>query len=82
MAEDWRTVTPLETEDPAQPRRQVDLVALVPGVLFIALAASVMAGMDVPAGLFRNGGFLWIVLVAAGIAILVSELRKARRRTD
>jgi hypothetical protein len=83
VAEDWTTVTPLETEDPMRPRRRhpVDLVALVPGVLFIVLAVSVMSGMDVPAGLFRNGGLLWIVLVGAGVAILVSELRKNRRPT-
>jgi hypothetical protein len=83
VAEDWTTVTPLETEDPVRPRRRhaVDLVALVPGVLFIVLAVSVMSGVDVPADLFRNGGLLWIVLVGAGVAILVSELRRNRRRT-
>ena len=30
--------------------------------------------------LFEDGGFLWLVLIGAGVALLVSELRKARRR--
>ena len=45
---DWQTVTPLSTEDvPPEPRRRVvDLTALVPGVLCIALAIVLMAGVD------------------------------------
>jgi hypothetical protein len=77
---DWQEVTPLETEDVDQPRRTVDLVALIPGVLFIGLAVVVMAGVDLPVTLFQDGGILWVVLIAAGVALLIGELRKARRK--
>ncbi|GAA3154814.1 hypothetical protein GCM10010531_02430 [Blastococcus jejuensis] len=78
---DWQTVTPLETEDPESPRRRsVDRVALVPGVFFIVLAIVLMTGLDLPLGLFSDGGILWLVLIGAGVALLMSELRKARRR--
>jgi hypothetical protein len=79
---EWQQVTPLGTEDgtPAQQHRSPDLVALVPGVLFIVLAVTVMAGVDFPVGLFRDGGLLWLVLIGAGVWLLVNELRKARRR--
>jgi hypothetical protein len=79
QAQDWETITPLSTEDPAPPRRRVDLVALVPGVLFAVLAIGLMAGVAIP-HVLAGGGLLWVVLVAAGIALLISELRKARRR--
>ena len=78
---DWQTVTPLSTEDtPEPPRRSVDLGALVPGVLFIALAVVLMAGVDLPFRFWEDGGFVWILLIGGGIALLVSELKKARRR--
>lgn len=78
---DWQTVIPLETEDPEPPRRRsVDRVALVPGVFFIVLAIVLMTGLDLPLGLFSDGGILWLVLIGAGVALLMSELRKARRR--
>ena len=78
---DWETVTPLTTEDPAQPaRRGPDRTALIPGLFFVVLAISLMAGLDLPVRIFENGGFLWLVLLGAGVALLVSELRKARRR--
>jgi hypothetical protein len=78
---DWQTVTPLDTEDPPpQPRRRVDLGALVPGVFFIVLAIVLMAGAQLPLGIWENGGFVWILLIGGGIALLVSELKKARRR--
>jgi hypothetical protein len=77
---DWQTVTPLATEDAVPPRRRPDLTALVPGVVFIVLAITLMTGIDLPLGLWEDGGFLWLVLIGAGIALLVSELRKARRR--
>lgn len=81
QAQDWQTVTPLETEDAEHPRkRQVDLIALVPGVLFMVLAVVGMTGVDLPGNLFRGGGILWVALIGAGIALLISELRKARRR--
>jgi hypothetical protein len=75
----WQEIAPLETEAPPPPtRRAVDLVALVPGVFFVVLAVAVMAG--VPVSFFFGGGVLWLVLIGGGVALLVSELRKARAR--
>lgn len=74
----WQTVTPLETEDAAPPvRRGVDWVALIPGLLFVALAITLMTGLDL--FLFDNGGLVWIALIGSGVALLASELRKVRR---
>lgn len=80
--QEWQAVMPLATEDPPQPepRRKADLVALVPGVLFIVLAVSTMAGLSLPLGLFDDGGLLWLALVGVGAALLAKELRKARNR--
>ena len=79
--EDWRTVLPLSTEDVGPPRkRPVDRSALVPGVLFVVLAVAGMAGLDLPFGFWEDGGFVWILLIGGGIALLVSELKKSRRR--
>jgi uncharacterized membrane protein len=61
---------------PAPVRRGVDLVALVPGLFFSILAIVLMSGVDVPLGIFRDGGVLWLVLIAAGVALLRKELRK------
>lgn len=80
QAQEWQTVTPLETEDAPPPRRRVDLGALIPGVVFVVLAIVLMTGVDLPAGLWRDGGFVWVLLIGGGIALLVSELRKARHR--
>jgi hypothetical protein len=81
QAAEWQEVTPLDTEDAEHPRkRPVDLVALIPGVLFIALAIVLMTGVDLPTTFFRNGGVLWVALIGGGVALLVNELRKARRR--
>jgi hypothetical protein len=77
---DWETVTPLATEDPEPPRRKADRGALVPGAFFVVLAVVLMAGVNLPVGLWEDGGFLWVVLIGAGVALLMSELRKARRR--
>jgi hypothetical protein len=79
QAQDWESITPLSTEDPAPPRRRVDLVALVPGVLFAVLAIGLMAGVTLPYAL-AGGSLVWTFLVVAGIALLVRELRKGRRR--
>ena len=68
QAQDWQTVTALETEDPAPPPHKKDRVALVAGIFFVL------------EGLFLDGGILWLVLIGAGVALLLSELRKARRR--
>jgi hypothetical protein len=75
----WQEVTPLETEDAAPPaRRVIDWVALIPGLVFIALAITLMTGVEL--FLFDNGGLIWIALIGGGVALLVSELRKVRRR--
>jgi hypothetical protein len=78
--QEWQEVTPLSTEDALPPRRRVDLGALIPGVAFVVLAVVLMTGVDLPVGLWRNGGFVWVLLIGGGIALLISELRKARRR--
>jgi hypothetical protein len=80
QARDWETITPLSTEDPEPPRKRVDLGALIPGVVFSLLAILLMTGVDLPFGLWRDGGFVWVLLIGGGIALLISELRKARRR--
>ena len=79
MAESWQQVTPLETEDrPA--RRRVDAVALIAGIAFTVLAVGGLLGVTAPWDLVAGGTFLSVVLVGAGVALLVSELRRARRR--
>ena len=77
----WQDVAGLELEAPPPPprRRGVDLVALVPGVAFIVLAIAIMAGLSAPF-FIRDGGILWLVLIGAGVALLASEVRKARAR--
>ncbi len=80
QAQEWQTVTPLATEDAPPQRRRVDLGALIPGAVFVVLSILLMTGIDLSVGLWRNGGVVWIFLIGAGIALLISELRKARRR--
>ena len=63
-----------------RPAGAPDLGALIPGVIFVVLSIVLMTGVDLPFGLWRDGGFLWVLLIGGGIALLVSELRKARRR--
>ena len=77
----WQDVAPLALEDPPPPpqRRGVDLTALVPGLLFIALAVLLMAGVDVTIDWFGHG-IAWVLLIGAGVALLVNELRRSRRR--
>ena len=78
---DWQTVTPLETEDSDRTtRRSVDVVALVAGVVFTLFALIGMSGVSLDSRFFTDGGVLWVVLIGAGVALLVSELRRARRR--
>jgi hypothetical protein len=77
---DWQTITPLSTEDPEPaPSRGLDRMALVPGVFFAFLAITLLIGINFLESLFVGGGILWLVLIVAGAALLVSELRKVRR---
>ena len=78
-AEDWQHITALAPVEPPAPRRP-DLVALVPGVVFVVLALVFLAGVTLPLEFLADGGLLWMLLVGAGVFLLVSELRKARRR--
>ncbi len=66
---------------PAEPRRRTpDLTALVPGLVFVVIALLGFTGAVLPLGVFEDGGVLWLVLIGAGVALLVSEVRRARRR--
>ena len=77
----WQEVQPLATEDPpVPPRPRIDLVALVPGVAFITIAILVMSGVHLPVAFFRDGGVLWAVLIIAGVALLLREVRRAGRK--
>jgi hypothetical protein len=78
----WEEVRALGNEDPEEPapQRRVDLVALVSGVLFVLLALVTMADLDLPLGVLADGGFLVIAAIAAGVLLLVRELRRSRRR--
>ena len=76
---DWQAVTPLDTEDGTPPRRRPDLGSLIPGLLFIALAIVLMSPADLPQELF-DGVLVWIAVIVAGVSLLVSELRRSRRR--
>jgi len=74
-------VADLDPYLPAEPvrRRDLDTTALVPGVLFIVLAIVLMSGVDLSLEWFGHG-IAWIVLIGAGLALLVNEYRKTRRR--
>ncbi|WP_138756804.1 hypothetical protein [Modestobacter altitudinis] len=72
--------TALSPQTPSPPARPpVDAVSLIAGLLFIALAVLLMAGVDLDADWFGHG-IAWILLIGAGIGLLVNELRRARRR--
>ena len=78
---DWQTITPLTTEDEDRvPRRSLDVVALVAGAVFVLFAVLGLSGLSLNAGFLADGGILWLVLIGAGVALLVNELRRARRR--
>jgi hypothetical protein len=77
----WQEIHPLSTEDPPPPRRRpVDLVALIPGVVFCVLAIVLMSGVDLSLSVFRNGGVVWVLLIGAGVLLLLGELRRSRRK--
>lgn len=76
---DPQAVTPTGTGEGSPPRRRPDLGALIPGLVFIALAIVLMSPADLPEELF-DGVLAWIVVIIAGIALMVSELRRSRRR--
>ena len=80
QARDWETVTPLATEDPGRRAGAVDLGALIPGLFFIVLAIIADDRRGPAVRLLADGGLVWLVLIGAGVALLVSELRRARRR--
>jgi hypothetical protein len=74
-------ITTPETQVPVPPaRRSVDPVSLVAGLVFSVLAVLVLTGVDLPDAVFVDGGIGWLVLIVAGVALLVAELRRARRR--
>jgi hypothetical protein len=60
-------------------RRQVEPTPLVAGMLFILFAVLLMSGLNLPIVWFSHG-IAWFVLIGAGVALLVNELVKARRR--
>ena len=71
--------TASSTEQPDR-RRDLDAGALVAVVLFILVAVLLMAGVDLDLDWFGNG-VAWVILIGAGVALLVNEWRKARRRS-
>ena len=74
------TPPPPVTGDRTPPsRRDVDAASLITGLLFIALAVLLMSGVDLSIDWFGHG-IAWVLLIGAGVALLVNELRKARRR--
>jgi len=65
--------------DPPARRRDRDATALVAGVAFIVLAIVLMSGVDLSLDWFGHG-IAWIALIGAGLALLVNEVVKSRRR--
>jgi hypothetical protein len=72
--------TPEPALAPEPVRRSVDLTALVAGIVFTVLAIVALSGVDLAASWLWHGGALWLALLAGGVALLGSELRRARRR--
>jgi hypothetical protein len=65
--------------EPAMRRRDVEPVSLVAGMLFILLAVLLMSGVNLSID-WLGHGVSWVLLIGAGVALLINELRKARRR--
>ena len=78
QAADWEPVLPLAIEDP-DPRRGVDRTSLAAGLLFVVLAVVGLTEPVLPAELF-DVVLVWSVGIVAGLGLLASELRRARRR--
>ena len=79
----WQQVPTADVEtgtDGPAPRTGMDATSLVAGLVFVVLAVVGMAELDLPDPWVDNGGPVWAVLVLGGIALLVRELRRARRR--
>lgn len=79
MAESWQQVSPLETEDRPAARRP-DLTALIAGIAVTVIAVAGLTDVTVELDFLSGGVLLALVLIGAGAALLVSELRRARRR--
>ena len=79
LPEPEATVQPTGSTVAPVRRRDVDPLALIAGLLFIALAVLLMSGVEVSLDWFGHG-IAWILLIGAGIGLLVNELRRARRR--
>ena len=76
---------PITTPDdpaPQQPeKRPLDRISLAIGVVFSLIGVLVLAGVDLGADWLWGGGLLWLVLLAGGAALLVTELRRSRNRS-
>ncbi len=60
-----------------QPRRGVDILALLAGLLFLAfsLVTATVGVLDLP---HLGAAPLWLILIGAGVLLLVSEFRGRR----
>jgi hypothetical protein len=73
-------ITTPEITPPPPARRQVDVPSLVAGIIFTVLAVVALSGVDLAAGWLWNGGIVWMALLIGGVGLLVTEVRRARRR--
>jgi hypothetical protein len=73
-------ITTPEPEVAAPAKRSLDPVSLVIGAVFAVLGLLVTLGIDLPDSVVWHGGLLWLLLIGAGMALLVTELRRARNR--
>ena len=76
----WESAQDMATQEDPGRRSRPDLVALIPGVIFTILAITFLTGVNLPGAVFGNGGLVWILLIGAGVLLLLSEVRKLRRR--
>ena len=73
-------ITTPEPEPPAPARRSVDPVSLVAGLVFAVLGTLVVVGVDLSETALWDGGLVWLLVIGGGVALLVTELRRGRRR--